>query len=343
MIVEETDVLLDPDKLAAAEEMILAGLGRCRTWSDLLRLVQRAVITVDPLGAEKRRKLAEREQARVRFWRENSGTCGLQGTGLPTDEALRAHAGIEARVQAYRKAGIRRYVDLLRVMALLDILNDVPIADRVARCQAEDAEREAESEAESAQYARDAKTRQTARDKAARMKGRPHTPDGIPDGGTPDGIPDDGIPDGIPDGGIPDGGVLGDDDPGLYGDYPLPEDPCANCTPGNCPCRDLEPPEPPCDDCGCSNCRCGIGAGAAGDASRDEGPGGSHDGNGPGGGDPDGRLTGGGHEACPECGRSSGFGLPIRGNLTLPLETLQGKAQRPGEAHGLGALIRPRP
>jgi hypothetical protein len=66
MIVEETGVLLDPAALARAEEMILAGLGRCRTWSDLLRLVQRAVITVDPEGAEKRRKLAEREQARVR-------------------------------------------------------------------------------------------------------------------------------------------------------------------------------------------------------------------------------------------------------------------------------------
>src|SRR5579859_5824873 len=74
MIVEETDVLLDPAMLAAAEEMILAGLGKCRTWSDLLRLVQRAVITVDPAGAEKRRKQAERKEARVQFWRENSGT-----------------------------------------------------------------------------------------------------------------------------------------------------------------------------------------------------------------------------------------------------------------------------
>ena len=172
IIVEETDVLLDPEKLAAAEAMILADLGRCRTWSDLLRLVQQAVITVDPEGAEKRRKLAEREQARVRFWRENSGTCGLQGTGLPTDEALRANAGIEARVQAYRKAGVKRYIDLLRVMALLDILNGVPVAGRVARCQAEDAEREAESAAESAQYEQNAKTRQGARDKVARMKAK---------------------------------------------------------------------------------------------------------------------------------------------------------------------------
>jgi Domain of unknown function (DUF222) len=99
LIVEETDVLLDPATLAAAQELILAGLGQCRTWVDLVRLVQRAVITADPAGAEKRRKAAEREHARIRFWRENSGTCALQGTGLPTDQTLAANANIEARAR----------------------------------------------------------------------------------------------------------------------------------------------------------------------------------------------------------------------------------------------------
>ena len=268
MIVEETDVLLDPALLARAEEMILAGLAKCRTWSDLLRLVQRAVVTVDPEGAEKRRKQAEREQARVLFWRENSGTCGLQGTGLPTDEALRANAHIEARAQAYRKAGVKRYIDLLRVMAFLDILNGVSLAERVARCQSEDADRESEQAAE---------------------------PNPISD----DHIPDDGVPedDGIPD----DDSMPEDEDPGPFGDGPPPEDPCSDCAPGTCPGRDLEPPEPPCDHCGCSDCRCG-------------------------------------NPATPAHGAPSEPGLPIRGDLTLPLETLEGRAERPGEAHGLGAL-----
>jgi hypothetical protein len=48
LIAQETDVLLDPGKLAAAERMILAGLPRCKTWADLLRLIQRSVCTVDP-------------------------------------------------------------------------------------------------------------------------------------------------------------------------------------------------------------------------------------------------------------------------------------------------------
>jgi hypothetical protein len=285
LIVDETDVLTDPAALARAEEMILAGLSKCKTWSDLLRLVQRAVIAVDPEGAEKRRKLAEREQARVTFWREHSGTCGLQGTGLPTDEALRANAHVEARAQAYRRAGVKRYVDLLRVMAFLDILNGVPLEARVARCRAEDAERAAAQEAEHA-------------------AGREAEAD-----------------------------RHGEEDPGPIGDFPAAEDPCSNCTLGNCPCLDLDPPEPPpCRDCRYRDCRCGqypVDAPGARDHGSD-GPGSDESGvGGPGGS--------GGRDPGND-GSGFAMGLPVRGNLTLPLQTLLGKAERPGEALGLGAL-----
>jgi Domain of unknown function (DUF222) len=139
LVVQETDVLADLDRLAAAEEMILAGLAKCRTWADVLRLVQRAVVTVDPDGARKRRELEEKENARVRFWREAAGTCALMGAGLPADEALQAHARVEQLAQAYRRAGIKRPIEILRVAAYLDLLNCVPAADRVARFRAEDA------------------------------------------------------------------------------------------------------------------------------------------------------------------------------------------------------------
>jgi hypothetical protein len=138
-VVDETDVLLEPGKLARAEEIILAGLDACKSWTDLLRLVQRAVVTVDPDGAEKRREREEKEHARVRFWREAAGTCALMGAGLPTDEALQAHAHVEQRAQVYRAAGIKRPIDILRVAAYLDLLNLVPAADRIARFEAEDA------------------------------------------------------------------------------------------------------------------------------------------------------------------------------------------------------------
>src|SRR5438876_1045426 len=78
------------DKATAAQELILAGLDDCKTWADLLRLVQRAACEVDPDGARRRRKEAERQSARVRLWRESSGACALAGHSLPADEALTA-------------------------------------------------------------------------------------------------------------------------------------------------------------------------------------------------------------------------------------------------------------
>jgi uncharacterized protein DUF222 len=141
MIVAETDALPD-DKAAAAEEVILAGLDDCRTWADLLRLVQRAVCTVDPDGARRRREQAERESARVRLWRESSGACALAGHALPTDEALAAWGHVEARAQHYRAQGIREYIDLLRVMAYLDLLTGTPAGERIARWTAEAAAKE---------------------------------------------------------------------------------------------------------------------------------------------------------------------------------------------------------
>jgi hypothetical protein len=154
-IIEETDVLLEPGKLARAEELILAGVDKCATWTDLLRLAQRAVVTVDPDGAAKRREQEEKEHARVRFWREAAGTCALLGAGLPTDEGLQAHARVEQRAQAYRAAGIKRPIDILRVAAYLDLLNLVPAEDRIARFAAEDAAEATGKAREDAGKARD--------------------------------------------------------------------------------------------------------------------------------------------------------------------------------------------
>ena len=69
--------------------------------------------------------------------------------GLPADESLAANAQVDARAKAYRAAGVKRPVDILRVMAFLDLLNLVPAADRIARVQAED-EAQAEDAAGSA-------------------------------------------------------------------------------------------------------------------------------------------------------------------------------------------------
>src|SRR5215469_9994741 len=150
MACEETSVLDDPGQLARAEEIILAGLPECPTWAALQRLAQKAVCTVDPEGARKRREKEERDNARVRFWREAAGTCALMGAGLPTDEALAAHAHVETRAHEYRAAGVKRPIEILRVAAYLDLLNGVPVESRVARFAAEDASQAAAGAAKNA-------------------------------------------------------------------------------------------------------------------------------------------------------------------------------------------------
>ena len=204
-VIEETDVLLEPGKLARAEELILAGLDTCTTWADLLRLVQRAVIAVDPDGAAKRREQEEKEHARVRFWREAAGTCALMGAGLPTDEALQAHAHVEQRAQAYRAARIKRPIDILRVAAYLDLLNLVPAQDRIARFEAEDAA-EAAGEAREAEAAADGQEDPAEGRAGGNDPGNEHgDEDGNAGGNDPGGNPEDG-PDGRGPGDDPDSG-----------------------------------------------------------------------------------------------------------------------------------------
>jgi hypothetical protein len=348
MIAEETSVLADEALFVKAEAIILAGLAGCRTWADLQRLVQRAVIAVDPDGARKRRERAEREHARVRFWRENTGTCGLQGTGLPADEALAANARIEGRARAYKAAGIARPMDILRVMAYLDLINEVTIAQRTAWAQADAAARAAEKDE---QTVRDARLRE------ARKKARHHAQPAGPghgddqDGDDQDGDPGGGDPGGHGPGGPhcdgSDGGTPedrpDDDYGGWLGDGPLPEDPAGDG-------GDWVPPDPPdapdgaSDHDPCPVCRGaggGIGlpimanltipAGALGwlakwlaghTAGSAGGPTGSRGGPGP----------------CPACGKPGSAGMPGLGSLAFPLLTLLGVAERPGEARGLGAL-----
>ena len=95
-------------------------------------------MTVDPDGAARRREHAEREEARVRFWRDNGGACALAAFGLPTDAALAANDAINDRAAAYKAAKIRpgARMDQLRVLAFLDLLNGITLQARIARDRA---------------------------------------------------------------------------------------------------------------------------------------------------------------------------------------------------------------
>jgi hypothetical protein len=138
-IAEETAVL-DDAHLAAAEEMILAAGLAGKTPGQIGKIAARAVVTADPDGARRRREEAEREDARIRFWRERAGTSVIAGYGLPTAAALQANASIGQRADEYKKARLDGTMDQLRVLAYLDILNGTTAADRIAQAQAAQAE-----------------------------------------------------------------------------------------------------------------------------------------------------------------------------------------------------------
>ncbi len=191
MVADETAVLSDAD--AAKAEELAAGMWTGKTWSQIRERVARAVVEVDPAGAEKRREQAERDEARVSFWREHARTAALAGYGLPTDEALMAHQNIQARALAYKQHGIRQPLDLLRVMAMLDLLNGTDARTRYLGTADDVGGRPGDGDPERG----------------------PQDPDGdIPSGGVVPGSDED---DGSGNGSSGDGG---DDGPGDGGDGP---------------------------------------------------------------------------------------------------------------------------
>src|SRR5262249_22508121 len=136
-IISDELSVLDDEQAAQAEKLILGELAG-KTPRQIGMLAASIACTIDPDGARKRRERAERDEARVRFWRDNGGAAALAAYGLPTDEALAAHAAINERAGRYKTAKVRpdATMDQLRVLAYLDLLNDVSAAARIARAQA---------------------------------------------------------------------------------------------------------------------------------------------------------------------------------------------------------------
>jgi hypothetical protein len=121
-IIHEVTAVLDDAHAAAAETLIASQLAG-KTPGQIANLIARAVVKVDPEGARKRREKAQREDARVRFWREHAGTAALAAFGLPPDEALAANQNIQDKALEYKAAGVPGSMDRLRVRAFLDAIN----------------------------------------------------------------------------------------------------------------------------------------------------------------------------------------------------------------------------
>ena len=310
-IIETFKYLSDADA-ARAEALILHQLAG-KTYTQVLRLAEQAALTVDPGLAERRREQAQKKDARVTFFRELSGTAGLSGRDLPPDEALAAMASVNARAQEYEDSGAfgGTRMDVLRAYAYLDLIKGTPAETRIASAAAQD---EAAEAAEALAWAEARAARTTAEDgneagTESKTGAEVHTRSG---GGTPP----------APDAGTPDVTDARDNDRD------------AQVGPRDCPCGECDGGCLP--NGGCDDPDDGGSGGNVDDRDDDDEPddGGPNSGNGggPGSGGPDGPAA---RPGVPSAGRALQLRPP---DLVVPLATLLGLAERPGEIQGFGLL-----
>jgi hypothetical protein len=118
-IISEATRTLDARGAAAVEALVLPGI-ETRTPGQIRAALARAILTVDPAAARRRREEAEKD-ARVELWREDAGTAALCGRDLPPAEALAADQRITEYARELKAAGLDGTMDQLRARAFLDL------------------------------------------------------------------------------------------------------------------------------------------------------------------------------------------------------------------------------
>jgi hypothetical protein len=337
---------LSDENCARAEELLVPELTAPprKTYTQIERIATAIAAAVDPDLAERRRRAAEKLRSRVTMFREPAGTAGLSGRDLPVDETLAAYANLDARARLYKDSGAfpGERIDRLRAAAYLDILNGISADDRIA---------------------------------CGHLSSDPAPKTGPGDAPNDDGPADDGGPDG---GGPGSGGsdcpcdeCDGRCAPPDENDYlddeaddaePADDEP-GDGQPGDGQPGDGEPDDGEPDDGEPDDAEDPDhgGPGEDGGPAGGQAPGGDHpdtghgnegpqDGGAEGRGNPEGRGNRDGDDPADEGPRrtsapprspfppSAGGPSPTLTDLVLPLATLLGQAERPGEGHGLGTL-----
>jgi hypothetical protein len=119
-LIAEATGLLDDDAARAVEARILPNAG-FQTTGQLRATLRRAVIAVDPEGAERRRKEAER-RAKVCLYPDEEGTATLAGQSLPGTRAAAAMARVKALARAMIASGAEGGVDLVGAQVFIGLL-----------------------------------------------------------------------------------------------------------------------------------------------------------------------------------------------------------------------------
>jgi hypothetical protein len=123
-IVADATAYLSDEKAREAEALALGWAGgtfKGKNPAQIRKLIERAAVQVDPDLAAKQREGAT-AAARLSFYRESTGTTGLQVTGLDPQTGIEAGQAIEERAKQYKAAGLEGGIDKLRVRALTDTI-----------------------------------------------------------------------------------------------------------------------------------------------------------------------------------------------------------------------------
>src|SRR5450755_4027177 len=119
-LVAEATAPLSDEGARAVEGLVLPGAGGQST-GQLRAALRRAVLRVDPAGAEDRRQAAER-QAKVSLYPDDAGTATLVGSNLPGVHAAAAMARLTALARGMKAAGKGGGIDLLRAQVLIGLV-----------------------------------------------------------------------------------------------------------------------------------------------------------------------------------------------------------------------------
>jgi hypothetical protein len=111
---------VDEETARAVEERVLPGAGEV-TPGRLRARVERAVIALDPSGAERRRKAAETDR-RVECYDTGNGTAVFGGVHLPAGPAIAADNRLHAIAKALKTDGDSRTLDQLSADVFLALL-----------------------------------------------------------------------------------------------------------------------------------------------------------------------------------------------------------------------------
>jgi hypothetical protein len=130
LIAASTSVLTERQARAVEEQILPRAAMMTRPY--LLERLSRAVIAVDPEGAEKRREAAERN-ADVRLYPDDDQTATITGSKLPQIHAAAGFARLTALARARKAAGVPGTLGFHRAQVmigmLLDTLPYIPPAD----------------------------------------------------------------------------------------------------------------------------------------------------------------------------------------------------------------------